>query len=88
MLGLKRFLLADEQSFVPRLSASTDGACGHTGSSAFPPSASLYRERPTLEPTEQSGVACVYAHDRPLLADIVEYLAQIQEKYVCNNDVM
>jgi IS30 family transposase len=24
MLGLKRFLLADEQSFVPRLSASTE----------------------------------------------------------------
>ena len=57
MLGLKRFLLADEQSFVPRLSASTDGACGHTGSSAIPPSASLYRERITVEPTEHSGVA-------------------------------
>ena len=57
MLELKRFLLADEQSFVPRLSASTDGACGHTGSSAIPPSASLYRERITVEPTEHSGVA-------------------------------
>jgi hypothetical protein len=68
MLGLKRFLLADEQSFVPRSLASTDGACGHTGSSAIPPSASLYRERMTLVPTEHSGVAQECARDRPLLA--------------------
>src|SRR5437764_10347825 len=68
MLGLKRFLLADEQSFVPRSLASTDGACGHTGSSANPPTTSLFRERMTLEPTEHSGVAQECAHDRPLLA--------------------
>src|SRR5450755_2131081 len=47
-LGSKRLLLADEQSFVPRSLASIDGACGHTGSSAIPPSASLYRERMTF----------------------------------------
>jgi hypothetical protein len=48
MFGLKRLLLADEQSFVPRSLTSADGACGHTGSSAIPPSASLLRERITL----------------------------------------
>jgi hypothetical protein len=42
VLGLKRFLLADEQSFVPRSLASINGACGHTGSSAIPPPASLF----------------------------------------------
>jgi len=35
--------------------ASIDGACGHAGSSAVPPSASLYRERMTLVPTDHSG---------------------------------
>jgi hypothetical protein len=35
---------------------------------SIPPSASLYRERLTLEPTEDSGVAYACAHDWPLLA--------------------
>src|SRR6266436_7578047 len=45
VLRLERFLLADEQSLVPRSLASVDRTCRHRGSSATPPSASLYRER-------------------------------------------
>jgi hypothetical protein len=48
VLWLKRFLLADEQPFVPRSLASVDRTYRHRGSSAIPPSASLYRERMTL----------------------------------------
>jgi hypothetical protein len=44
MLRFERLLLADEQSFVPRLTTGAD-AYRHGGSSAIPPTASLFRER-------------------------------------------
>jgi len=44
------------------------------GSSAIPPSASLYRERITLVPIDHSGFLHRRAHDRPLMADCVEKL--------------
>ena len=62
VLRLKRFLLADEQSLVPRLLASVDRTCRHRGSSATPPSASLYSERMTLVPTDHSGFPHERAH--------------------------
>src|SRR5260370_41356062 len=44
MLRFERLLQADEQSFVPRLTTGAD-AYRHGGSSAIPPTASLFRER-------------------------------------------
>jgi hypothetical protein len=44
MLRFERLLLADEQSFVPRLTTGAD-ECRHGGSSAIPPAASLFPER-------------------------------------------
>src|SRR5882762_8208969 len=44
MLRFERLLLADEQSLVPRLTTGAD-AYRHGGSSAIPPTASLFRER-------------------------------------------
>ena len=62
MLGLKRFLLADEQSFVPRSLASIDGLAGIRDPPPTPPSASLYSERMTLVPTDHSGFPHERAH--------------------------
>jgi hypothetical protein len=45
MLRFERLLLADEQSFVPRLTTGADTTYRHGGSSAIPPTASLFRER-------------------------------------------
>ena len=45
VLRLERFLLSDAQTFVPRSLTSVDTTYRHRGSSATPPSASLYRER-------------------------------------------
>jgi hypothetical protein len=53
VLRFERFVLADEQSLIPRSLVSTDRRYKHGGSSATPPSASLYRER--IITTEQSG---------------------------------
>jgi hypothetical protein len=44
MLRFERLLLADEQSFVPRLTTGAD-AYRHGESSTIPPTASLFRER-------------------------------------------
>jgi hypothetical protein len=43
--GSRGFFLADEQSLIPRSLVSADRTYKHGGSSATPPSASLYRER-------------------------------------------
>lgn len=48
MFRFEGLLLADQQSFVPGFLTSADETCRHGGSSAIPPSASLYRERSTL----------------------------------------
>jgi hypothetical protein len=45
VLRFERLFLADEQSLIPRSLVSAGGAYEHGGSSATPPSASLYRER-------------------------------------------
>jgi hypothetical protein len=45
MLRFERFFLADEQSLIRRSLVSADGTYKRGGSSATPPSASLYRER-------------------------------------------
>jgi hypothetical protein len=45
MFRFKRLLLADQQSFIPRFITPVERTYTHGGSSAIPPTASLYRER-------------------------------------------
>jgi hypothetical protein len=67
MLRLERFLLADEQSFVPRSLASVDRTYRHSGSSAIPPSASLCGERIGYTDREVR-LSLERTRDQPLLA--------------------
>jgi hypothetical protein len=67
VLRFERLFLADEQSLIPRSLAFANRGYKHGGSSASPPSASLYRERiiyndwSNLVRTKQNP-------DRPVLA--------------------